>query len=72
MNRLTFPNPFPHSHPAVQDANVIPDEQTTAGQCASDRVAGVVGSWQFIIAHSIVLVIWVLLNVTAWINHWDP
>jgi len=30
------------------------------------------GSWRLIIAQSIVLAVWVLLNVVAWIDHWDP
>jgi len=38
----------------------------------SDRVAATVGSWPFIIVQSILLGVWMLLNVTAWIEHWDP
>jgi uncharacterized membrane protein len=72
LKRLTFPSPFSHSHPAVQDVNVLLERQSTRGQLAADRVATVVGSWRFIIIQSIILVIWVILNVTAWINHWDP
>jgi len=30
------------------------------------------GSWRLIIAQSIVLAVWVVLNVVAWIDHWDP
>lgn len=71
-NRLTFPNPFPHAHPPVQDVNEILAEQATAGQRAADWVATAVGSWRFIIGQSILLVIWAILNVTAWIQHWDP
>jgi len=72
MKRLTFPNPFPHAHQPVQDVNEVLDERATAGQRAADKVATIVGSWQFIIGQGILLVIWVILNVTAWINHWDP
>jgi uncharacterized membrane protein len=30
------------------------------------------GSWRFIIIQSTILVAWIALNITAWINHWDP
>ncbi|MEJ2749781.1 MAG: DUF1003 domain-containing protein [Anaerolineae bacterium] len=72
MKRLTFPNPFPHSHPPVQDVNEILDKQITSGERAADWVATAVGSWRFIIGQTIVLILWVILNVTAWIQHWDP
>ena len=42
------------------------------GQKAADRITQIVGSWHFIIIQSIILVIWIVLNVTAWIRHWDP
>jgi uncharacterized membrane protein len=38
----------------------------------ADKVADTIGSWRFIITQSIILTIWIILNVTAWINHWDP
>ena len=72
MKRLSFPNPFPHTHPPVRDVNLILAERATRGQRAADWVATAVGSWQFIIGQSILLVIWIILNVTAWIRHWDP
>lgn len=72
MKRLTFPNPFPHAHPPVQNVNDILAQQATASQRAADWVAAAVGSWRFIIGQSIFLVIWAVLNVTAWVRHWDP
>jgi len=72
MKRLTFPNPFPHAHPPVVDVNEILKERSTRGQRAADRVAAAVGSWTFIITQSILLVFWGVLNVTAWVQHWDP
>src|SRR4051794_24558911 len=30
------------------------------------------GSWKFIIIQSTILLAWIVLNVTAWIRHWDP
>ncbi len=72
MKRLTFPNTFPHAHPPVRDINEILDERASTGQRAADWVATAVGSWRFIIGQSLILVLWVILNVTAWIQHWDP
>lgn len=72
MKRLTFPNPFPHAHPPVVDVNEILHEQATRGQRAADWVATAVGSWGFIIGQTILLTFWIVLNITAWIKHWDP
>ncbi len=30
------------------------------------------GSWLFIVTQSIILAAWAILNVVAWISHWDP
>jgi uncharacterized membrane protein len=46
--------------------------QLTLGQKAADWVVVLVGSWGFIIGQSSLLVVWAILNVTAWIQHWDP
>jgi uncharacterized membrane protein len=42
------------------------------GERISDSVAALVGSWPFIIVQSIILVIWMALNVTAYVQRWDP
>jgi uncharacterized membrane protein len=44
----------------------------TLGDRVSDGVARVVGSWRFIIIQSVLLVIWMTLNVTAYVDQWDP
>jgi uncharacterized membrane protein len=38
----------------------------------ADRVAITMGSWRFIIIQSVVLAIWVTLNIAAWLGQWDP
>ncbi len=48
------------------------DEQMTLGQRLADRVAEVIGSWRFILIQSTLLVIWITLNITAYVYHWDP
>jgi uncharacterized membrane protein len=50
----------------------LAQEQLSMGQKIADGVAATMGSWNFIIIQSIILFMWVVLNVTAWIEHWDP
>jgi uncharacterized membrane protein len=72
MTRPQFPPPYRHEHNPIKNANEIVKEQLTFGQRASDWIADKVGSWEFIIGQSTLLTIWAVLNVTAWIQHWDP
>ncbi len=44
----------------------------TLGQRIADIVAATMGSWNFIIVQSTILVIWIVLNVTAFVHRWDP
>ena len=46
--------------------------QLTSGQKIADAVAATMGSWRFIIIQTTILLFWIALNVTAWIQHWDP
>jgi uncharacterized membrane protein len=41
------------------------------GQRAADRIANVMGSWTFIIVQSIFVGGWIVLNLVAFLNHWD-
>ena len=38
----------------------------------ADGFAQVIGSWRFIIIQTVLLALWIALNVTAVIFHWDP
>ena len=44
----------------------------TVGQKIADAVAATMGSWKFIIIQTTILLIWILLNITAWVQRWDP
>lgn len=46
--------------------------QITFGQKIADTVAATMGSWRFIIIQTTILILWIALNITAWIEHWDP
>ena len=49
-----------------------PKPELTLGQTIADWVASFMGSWPFIIGQSIILAIWIVLNLVAVIQHWDP
>jgi uncharacterized membrane protein len=51
---------------------VVRAPQLTTGQKIADTVAATMGSWRFIIIQSIILLLWIILNVTAFIQQWDP
>lgn len=38
----------------------------------ADKITDIVGSWRFLIIQTLLLTLWLILNVTAYINHWDP
>jgi len=41
------------------------------GQRLADTVANGMGSWRFIIWQTIIVAIWMILNVLAYVHHWD-
>ena len=49
-----------------------PDTPLTLGQRIADDVAETMGSWRFIIIQSLLLTVWIALNVTAFVRQWDP
>lgn len=44
----------------------------TRGERLADGVAATVGSWGFVLGQSLALAVWIGLNVTAWVQAWDP
>ena len=49
-----------------------PSDSLTMGQKIADQVAATMGSWPFIIVQSAILLIWIVLNITAFVAKWDP
>ena len=72
MASIQFPKPFQHEHPPVRNVNEVFEEELSLSQRASDAVARTVGSWKFIIIQSVMLSIWVVVNVLAIVKQWDP
>ena len=63
------------SHSLVKDTNGVLRNlihPQTFGQRASDGIAKWAGSWVFILSFILFLVLWMMVNVYAWINTWDP
>jgi len=44
----------------------------TLGDRIADWVAATMGSWNFILIQSALLIIWIFLNITAYVQNWDP
>ncbi|MGD0277558.1 MAG: DUF1003 domain-containing protein [Syntrophales bacterium] len=47
-------------------------ETMSFGQRLADKLALGMGSWPFIIAQTIMVVLWIVLNFIGFIYHWDP
>ena len=56
----------------ARNLNELESERLSVGDRVADRFAATMGSWRFIIIQSCILVIWVALNVTAYVQRWDP
>ena len=61
-----------HNARASQGGSHPARSHLTIGQTIADSVASTMGSWRFIIIQSIILLVWIALNVTAFIQQWDP
>jgi uncharacterized membrane protein len=55
-----------------QDGTQKPAMEITTGQRIADQVAATMGSWKFIIIQSVILLAWIVLNITAFVEQWDP
>jgi uncharacterized membrane protein len=71
---------FQHDHPII-NVNQEFEKELTVGQKVADRVVDVIGSWPFVIIQSIILAIWVAVNVylvtmairnPGFLKAWDP
>jgi len=71
LKHLRFPK-FKHEHAPIRNVNDIAAEKLSVGQKVADWVANGMGSWNFIIGQSVLLVLWIVLNSVAWwIWKWD-
>lgn len=47
-------------------------ESLSFGQRLADYVAEGMGSWRFILWQTAIVIIWMALNIVAFVRHWDP
>ena len=59
---------YRHRRPADQRR---PGQQK-AGDRMADRVSASFGSWSFILGQSVIVLVWIALNLVAWMGRWDP
>jgi uncharacterized membrane protein len=52
--------------------NQAQQDQATVGERLADHIAAGIGSWRFLIIQTILVVLWVVLNLVAFVQHWDP
>jgi uncharacterized membrane protein len=75
---FAFPKFKHEQHGPVVNVNKVANEKLTLGARIADTVAATVGSWKFIIGQSIILALWIILNVIIVVGvwqsqaHWDP
>jgi uncharacterized membrane protein len=60
------------SHRYLHPANRSRYEGRTYAELTADRVSASFGSWTFILAQSVIVVVWIALNLLAWADRWDP
>lgn len=58
--------------PLANPERLPPAEATTPGDRVADRATALIGSWRFILALLLVLLLWIVANTMAWLRHWDP
>lgn len=50
----------------------VHEKHLTLGDRLADTVAEGMGSWTFIIVQTVFVIIWMGLNLVAYLEHWDP
>ena len=61
-----------HDHPPVRDLNREADRRTTRAQRVGADFARVVGSWSFVLLQALLSLGWLIANLLAFANHFDP
>ena len=56
----------------IKNWHKVHKEKLTFGQKLADKVADGMGSWKFIIIQTLIVFFWMILNLIAYVDHWDP
>ena len=57
-----------HKHKTWHDLHL---DTLSYGQRLADKVASAMGSWTFIIAQTLFVIVWMILNLVGFFRHWD-
>ena len=57
-----------HKHPV----NQLFHDEATLGERVADKASSGIGSWWFLGIQSVLIMIWLGLNIWALTHHWDP
>ena len=57
-----------HKHPV----NQLFHDEATLGERVADKAASGIGSWWFLGIQSVLILVWLGLNIWALTHHWDP
>ena len=57
-----------HKHKTWHDLHL---DTLSYGQRLADKVATAMGSWTFIIAQTLFVIVWMILNLVGFFRHWD-
>lgn len=56
----------------VQNVDALVEQEWNTADRVAIWFARLIGSWRYVISLGIFLAIWTVLNVVAWMEHWDP
>ena len=54
-------------HPGVRTG-----DQLSFSERAADAVPRWMGSWAFVVVQTVIVTVWIVLNLVGWMRHWDP
>jgi uncharacterized membrane protein len=60
------------AHQYHSTVNRVHHDQATRGERLADQIATGIGSWRFLIVQTILVLLWVGINLTGFVLRWDP
>jgi uncharacterized membrane protein len=60
---------YKHEHPPIRNAHEVYAEKLSMGQRVAEKVTAIIGGWPFIITQTLILLLWIALNIYL-VYHW--
>lgn len=60
------------TNPSVVNVNDLEHNVLSKKYRVADSVVRIMGSWKFIITQTILLLLWSIINIISFFEHWDP